>query len=159
VSVPPPAGPPKEFLAPENFAMVEAGVYRSAFPRMRNAPFLKRLKLKSVVPLVPEDYPVSLAEFYENNGIKLITHGLDGNKWPFKEIDKMIFRNALADILCQANRPLLIHCNKGKHRTGALVGCLRKYRGWSLTSIFNEYLLYAAPKSRLEDQLYRSLRR
>jgi hypothetical protein len=31
---------------------------------------------------------------------------------------------------------------------------LRKYRNWSLSCIFNEYLLYAAPKSRLEDQRF-----
>ena len=148
------SGGPREYLPPENFAMVEPGVYRSAFPRMKNAPFLKRLKLKAVMPLVPEDYPTALAEFYENNGIKLISHGLDGNKWPFKAIDDEIFRKALIDVLNPSNRPVLIHCNKGKHRTGSLVGCIRKYRGWSLTSIFSEYLLYAAPKSRLEDQRF-----
>ena len=143
-----------EYLAPENFSMVEPGVYRSAFPRMKNASFLKRLKLKSVIPLVPEDYPAALAEFYEANGISLLCHGLDGNKWPFKAIDHIEFRKALVDILNPANRPLLIHCNKGKHRTGSLIGCLRKYREWAMSSIAFEYILFAAPKSRLEDQRF-----
>jgi len=31
-------------------------------------------------------------------------------------------------------------------------GSLRKIRGWGLSAIFNEYLLYALPKARLEDQ-------
>ena len=141
-----------DVLSPENFTMVEPGVYRSAFPRTKNIPFLRKLHLKTVVSLVPEDYPVAMCEFYDSCGIRLLSCGLDGNKWPFKEIDVDKLQNLLTDILNPANRPLLIHCNKGKHRTGSVVGCLRKIRGWALSSIFAEYLLYAAPKTRLEDQ-------
>ncbi len=141
-----------EILAPENFTMVEVGVYRSAFPRTKNISFLKRLQLKTVVSLVPEDYPVAMAEFYESSGIRLYSCGLEGNKWPFKGIDTVALREVLTTILDPANRPLLIHCNKGKHRTGSVVGCLRKIRGWALSTIFTEYLMYAAPKTRLEDQ-------
>jgi tyrosine-protein phosphatase SIW14 len=141
-----------EILAPENFAMVESGVYRSAFPRTKNISFLKRLKLKTVVSLVPEDYPLAMSEFYENSGVRLLSCGLEGNKWPFKGIDIAALRQVLTDILNPDSRPLLIHCNKGKHRTGSVVGCLRKIRGWALSTIFTEYLLYAAPKTRLEDQ-------
>jgi Tyrosine phosphatase family len=79
----------EDLLAPENFAMVEAGVYRSAFPRSKNIPFLRSLRLRAVVALIPEDYPVHMTDFYEQCGVKLISHGLDGNKWPFKEIDEI----------------------------------------------------------------------
>jgi len=141
-----------EFLAPENFSMVETGVYRSAFPRTKNIEFLKQLNLKSVVSLVPEDYPVAMQDFYSANGIKLIPLGLDGNKWPFKEINHDSLQIVLDKILDPANRPLLIHCNKGKHRTGSVVGSLRRIRGWALSAVFTEYLLFASPKTRLEDQ-------
>jgi tyrosine-protein phosphatase SIW14 len=141
-----------EFLAPENFAMVEPGVYRSAFPRTKNIDFLKQLNLKSVVSLVPEDYPIAMQEFYAANGIKLIPIGLDGNKWPFKEINHDSMQDVVRNVLTEANRPLLIHCNKGKHRTGSVVGCLRRIRGWALSAVFAEYLLFASPKTRLEDQ-------
>lgn len=104
------------YLAPDNFAMVEAGVYRSAFPRTKHIAFLERLKLKSVVSLVPEDYPLKMSEFYEKNNIKLIVHGLDGNKYPFKEIDHVLLQSVLDDVLNIHNRPLLIHCNKGNNR-------------------------------------------
>ena len=36
---------------------------------------------------MPEDYPEAMIEFYENSGIKLLSHGLEGNKWPFKDIN------------------------------------------------------------------------
>lgn len=139
-------------LAPENFAMVESGVYRCAFPRTKNIGFLKRLGLKTVISLVPEDYPEAMAEFYRSTGITLLSHGLDGNKWPFKEINHSDLRAVLHDILDVEKRPLIIHCNKGKHRTGTVVGCLRRIRGWALSAIFDEYLTYAQPKTRLEDQ-------
>ena len=47
-------------------------------------------------------------------------------------------KKVLRDILDSSNHPLLIHCNKGKHRTGSVVGCLRKIRDWSLSSIVSK---------------------
>ena len=46
------------------------------------------------------------------------------------------------------NHPILVHCNKGKHRTGCLIGCLRKIQHWSLASVFDEYRRFSWPKSR-----------
>jgi tyrosine-protein phosphatase SIW14 len=141
-------------LPPENFAMVEAGIYRSAFPRSKNIPFLRRLRLRSVLALVPEDISETMTKFYAASNIRLIKHGTDGNKWPFKEIcdDEVVM--ALRDALNPANQPVLLHCNKGKHRTGSVVGALRKVRGWGMSSIFAEYLAFAQPKARLEDQRF-----
>lgn len=104
------------YLAPENFSMVEDGVYRSAFPRTKHCKFILTLGLRSVVPLVPEDYPETMATFYENSGVSLLPHGLDGNKWPFKSIDVEKFATILKLILDPSNRPLLIHCNKAKNQ-------------------------------------------
>lgn len=92
--------------------------------------------------------------FYSSSNIALIKQGSDGNKWPFKEIGEEVFHAALKSVLDPANRPVLIHCNKGKHRTGSLVGALRKVRGWAYSSIFAEYLDFALPKARLEDQRF-----
>eukprot|EP01041_Mallomonas_annulata_P013518 gene13518-28672_t len=144
----------EEVLAPANFSMVESGVFRSSFPRTKNMGFLKRLKLRTVIALVPEDYPEQLLEFYEKCGTKFMSHPLEGNKWPFKEIDVINFIETLKTVLSPANRPLLIHCNKGKHRTGCIIGCLRKCRGWALSAISAEYITFADPKPRLEDQRY-----
>lgn len=143
-----------ELIVPENFAQVEGGVYRSSFPRTKDIPFLKKLKLKSVISLVPEDYPKPMVDFYTENNIQLLCHGLDGNKWPHKSVNSDELNRILFNILNPLNRPLLIHCNKGKHRTGTVIGCLRKIRQWSLSSIFQEYLQFAAPKTRLEDQYF-----
>ena len=65
-----------------------------------------------------------------------------------------VIQDALSQVLDVRNHPILIHCNKGKHRTGALVGCLRKLQGWSLTSIFDEYNRFAGTKGRVMDQQF-----
>ncbi|XP_020977559.1 uncharacterized protein LOC107635141 isoform X2 [Arachis ipaensis] len=49
------------------------------------------------------------------------------------------------------NHPVLIHCKRGKHRTGCLVGCLRKLQNWCLSSVFEEYQRFAGAKSRNGD--------
>lgn len=49
---------------------------------------------------------------------------------------------------------VLIHCNKGKHRTGCLVGCIRKLQHWTYVSIFDEYRRFSYPKSRSMDQQF-----
>ncbi|KAL2931220.1 Tyrosine-protein phosphatase DSP1, partial [Bienertia sinuspersici] len=52
-------------------------------------------------------------------------------------------REALKAVLDPGNHPVLIHCKSGKHRTGCLVGCLRKLQKWCLLSIFDEYQRFA----------------
>lgn len=99
--------------------------------------------------------------------------------------------SALVQILDKRNHPILIHCNKGKvrpllvlawtelktpqHRTGCLIGCIRRLQSWSLTSTFDEsvrpflaalrateltavlvfrYRRFSNPKSRAVDQQF-----
>ncbi len=40
------------------------------------------------------------------------------------------------------NHPVLVHCTKGGHKTGLIVGCLRKLQNWSYTAIFAEFRRY-----------------
>lgn len=71
---------------PENFSMVASGIYRSSFPKRKNFSFLKKLKLKSVLTLILEDYPSVNCNFLEENSIKLYQFGVAGNKEPFVDI-------------------------------------------------------------------------
>ncbi|KAI8443230.1 tyrosine phosphatase family-domain-containing protein [Phakopsora pachyrhizi] len=145
----------KAFLnPPSNFAVVAPGIFRSSFPRVENFEFLESLRLKTVLTLVQEDYPEILVQHYAKKGIKLIQFKIPGNKEPFVHIPEDKIRIALRKVLDTRNHPILIHCNKGKHRTGCLVGCLRKLQNWSSTAIFDEYRRYAFPKSRNMDQQF-----
>ncbi|KAL7273478.1 tyrosine-protein phosphatase siw14 [Rhizina undulata] len=143
------------YSPPANFALVGCGglVYRSSFPKIENFGYLKKLGLKSILTLVPEQYPMENKIFMEQNGITHFQIGMPGNKEPFVNIPDEKISAALNVILDRRNHPILIHCNKGKHRTGCVVGCLRKIQAWSLAVIFDEYRRYADPKSRALDQL------
>jgi len=146
--------PIERLIPPTNFAMVDKGIYRSAFIQKKNFPFLKTLGLKTVLFLCLEDYPESSLEFIESIGCQFFQFGVQGNKEPFNSIPIMVYKIALQNLLNPKNHPVLIHCNKGKHRTGCLVGCYRKLCGWSLTAIFEEYRLFAHPKVRAIDQQF-----
>ncbi|KAK4525293.1 hypothetical protein GAYE_SCF09G3201 [Galdieria yellowstonensis] len=141
-------------IPPLNFAMVSPGVYRAGYPNKKNYLFLKKLNLKTVLYLCPEDYSSANIEFFMETGTQVLQFGIPGNKEPFVDIPEDVIRDALEVLLDVRYHPLLIHCNKGKHRTGCLVGCLRKVQRWSLTSIFDEYRRFAGTKVRILDQQF-----
>ncbi|KAF0739866.1 hypothetical protein Ae201684P_016527 [Aphanomyces euteiches] len=144
----------EELIPPENFAMVERGLYRSGFPKKKNFTFLRTLGLKSILTLVLEDYPLANTEFNKMHNITLLQFGVPGNKEPFVDIPEKGIAAALSAVLDQRNHPMLIHCNKGKHRTGCLVGSLRKVQRWAFSSIFDEYIRFSHPKPRMMDQQF-----
>ena len=144
-------------MPPLNFAMVDDGIFRSGFPAAANFRFLKSLNLRSIVYLCPEPYPETNAEFLAKNGIKLHQFGIEGRKEPFVNIPDDKIREALKVVLDVKNQPLLIHCKRGKHRTGCVVGCLRKLQKWCLSSVFDEYQRFAAAKARSTDQRFMEL--
>ncbi|GMP53854.1 hypothetical protein CsSME_00019200 [Camellia sinensis var. sinensis] len=145
------------YIPPLNFAMVDNGIFRSGFPDTANFPFLQSLGLRSIICLCPEPYPEANAEFVKSNGIQLFQFGIEGCKEPFVNIPEDTIREALKVVLDEKNHPLLIHCNRGKHRTGCLVGCFRKLQRWCLSSVFDEYQRFAAAKSRVSDQRFMEL--
>ncbi|KAM0938989.1 putative protein-tyrosine-phosphatase [Dioscorea sansibarensis] len=142
------------FVPPLNFSVVDHGVFRSGFPDTANFSFLETLKLSSIICLCPEPYPEANTEFLRSHGIKLFQFGIEGGKEPFVNIPEDIIREALKVVLDVRNHPLLIHCKRGKHRTGCLVGCLRKLQKWCLSSVFDEYQRFAAAKARVSDQRF-----
>jgi tyrosine-protein phosphatase SIW14 len=150
-----PSSSPREPLVPTiNFSMVCPGVYRSGYPTKKNYSFLCALRLRSILYLCPEDYAESNLKFCEDNGIHVLRFPTEGNKEPFNDISEPLMHRILGAICDTRNLPLLIHCNKGKHRTGTVVACLRHLQGWSLVSIFEEYKRFASDKARVGDQQY-----
>ncbi|KXS13908.1 protein-tyrosine phosphatase [Gonapodya prolifera JEL478] len=145
-------GSKQRYLPPLNFAMVEPGVYRSGHPNAMNFGFLKKLELKSVVYLANDDLPDENKSFMAAEGIRFWHFKIEGNKEPFVELQENEIAAALAVLLDTRNHPVLLHCLRGKHRIGCLVGCLRRLQHWSLASIFDEYRRFAGTKIRIADQ-------
>lgn len=59
---------------------------------------------------------------------------------------------ALLFVMDSARYPLYIHCNQGKHRTGCVIGCLRKIAGMRIDTIIQEYEVYSGIKARPADK-------
>lgn len=145
------------FVPPLNFSMVDNGIFRSGFPESANFSFLQTLGLRSIICLCPEPYPEANVQFLKANGIQLLQFGIEGCKEPFVNIPEDTIREALTAVIDVKNHPLLIHCKRGKHRTGCVVGCLRKLQRWCLSSVFDEYQRFAAAKARISDQRFMEL--
>lgn len=105
--------------------------------------------------------PFSL-DFIDDQGIEfhhlgyLSTNSLDGYAHAAYDnpITEEIVLEALDLILNTTRYPLIVMCNVGRHRTGTIIGCLRKLQRWNLTSIFEEYRRYAGPKVRVLNEQF-----
>ena len=69
-------------------------------------------------------------------------------------VDSCEMSRALRLIMDRTNHPILIHCNKGKHRTGCTVACLRRILGFNMDAIREEYHTYAGVKARFLDEVF-----
>nr|CCA27129.1 tyrosine phosphatase putative [Albugo laibachii Nc14] len=144
----------KTLIPPLNFSMVDAGVYRSGYPNKKNHSFLRQLGLRSILYLCHQPLRADNLLFFQENGIQIFHCPIDGNKEPFIGIDPEAMAGALRHLLDPSNHPILVHCTKGTHRTGCVIGCYRKIQYWSLTSIIDEYCRFAGPRMRLLDQQF-----
>ncbi|KAG7389458.1 hypothetical protein PHYPSEUDO_010343 [Phytophthora pseudosyringae] len=144
----------KTLIPPLNFSMVASGVYRSGFPNRKNHAFLQQLGLKSVLYLCHQEHQPENVVFFKESNIEVFQCPIDGNKEPFISINPDAMADALRHLLDVRNHPILVHCTKGTHRTGCVIGCMRKMENWSLTSIIDEYCRFAGPRMRLLDQQF-----
>ncbi|KAK5773987.1 putative tyrosine protein phosphatase OCA1 PWA37_003115 [Arxiozyma heterogenica] len=135
--------PLQRIVPPLNFCPVERYLYRSGQPSPVNFPFLLNLNLKTIIWLANEEPQDNLLEFCDNNNITLQfaainpDGGEDDNPWDGLTEHSII--NALRTIVSSENYPLLVCCGMGRHRTGTVIGCLRRIMGWNLASVSEEY--------------------
>ncbi|KAI5411860.1 Tyrosine-protein phosphatase dsp3 [Lathyrus oleraceus] len=101
--------------------------------------------------MCPEPYPEENLEFLKSQNIRLFQFGIEGKTEVSLPILSDSIMEALKILLDVRNHPVLIHCKRGKHRTGCVVGCFRKMQNWCLSFVFEEYQRYAGAKSRTTD--------
>ncbi len=135
---------------PMNYGTVFEGVHRSSRLEPCHLAFLQARDIRTVMMLTPEPPPAEMTSLYTANDIVFQQHGLMSTKY---YIPDGVYGTVgpLVQALLTADHPTLIHCNSGKHRTGIVVGCLRKVMGWPLPDIIEEYRQYAGTKARLQD--------
>ncbi|RPA89603.1 protein-tyrosine phosphatase [Choiromyces venosus 120613-1] len=140
----PPALP---IVPPLSFQLVVTGVYRSGYPLQINYPMLERLNLKTIIYLGDSTYREETTEWCKTNNITLHHFHSPTVKEPFVSTDPETITEALLILLDKRNYPVLVHSNKGKHRVGVLVGCMRRVlMGWGLAATNAEYGRYSGEK-------------
>jgi len=153
--------PPLRFSVVEGSNRSEA-LYRSAFPTYRNYRYLKRLKLKTIISLVPRNHiQPSFTEFCKNNNITHIIHAASGNQKPLDASQDDPIGPAPTHFLCaqvlttcidRERLPLLIHCTNGAHVTGLIIALLRKLQYYSQDSYLEEFVRFTKYHSIEEDE-------
>ena len=149
-----PPTPEGRDLAPANFAVVAPGIYRSSYPSDPHYTKLGDLELKTIVTLVPEPLPLSYANFISSSGIIHYHIPILANKNENVFTKATVTNQVMELLLDHENYPILIHCNKGKHRTGCMTACFRKITGWTDEACIEEYTHYSTPKDRLLDKAF-----
>jgi tyrosine-protein phosphatase SIW14 len=137
---------------PTNFHMVGPGIYRSSYPQAAHFDKLSTFNFKTIVTFVPEPIPSANTAFMTQHGIAHHHIHVLANKDPDVYTAASTITQVLKLIMDKRNHPLLIHCNKGKHRTGCMTACFRKVTGWTDDACIAEYERYSQPKDRPLDK-------
>ena len=117
-------------------------MYRSAYPTGRNLRFLRRLRLRSVVSLTPEE------EVSQELGAFCAAEGVARFHWRVERmregrsksvtLGKGTALEVLEVLVNPANLPVLVHCMDGTHVTGLVILVLRKLQNYNLGASLNE---------------------
>lgn len=141
--------PPRlRIIPPLNFCPVERQLYRSGQPSIINHSFLLELNLRTIVWLANEEPSDEFIDFCHDNGIAIEFCGILNQVVndmsyhllnPWDSLNDSSIREALELIVNKDNYPLLVCCGMGRHRTGTVIGCLRRLQRWNLASVSEEY--------------------
>ena len=137
---------------PVNFAQIGPGIYRASYPQAAHFSALQPLKLKTIITFVPDTSLPDYQSFMRTEGIAHHRIHVLANKDPDVYTSDEVVNKTIKLMLDPTNHPILIHCNKGKHRTGCMAACFRKVTGWSLEACLTEYDKFSKPKARPLDK-------
>jgi protein tyrosine/serine phosphatase len=105
----------------------------------QNFPFLKRLRLKTIVCFLPSLEP-QLEAFAKAENINIIRVHVD------RSFEVLTLKHGdvahFLDTLKPANLPLLVHCFDGATSTGLAIACLRKQQRFNISFIIAEFCRY-----------------
>ncbi|WEW55504.1 tyrosine-protein phosphatase siw14 [Emydomyces testavorans] len=139
---------------PANFAEVVNGIYRSSYPLPDHFESIKKLNLKTIVTLVDREPSRQFKKFMKDNGITSYVIPIIANKDPKVFTPQSTILEVLKILFDTEKHPVLVHCNKGKHRTGCVIACFRRAQGWPHVAALSEYIKYSTPKARVLDRKY-----
>lgn len=121
-----------------NFGKVSDQYYRGAQPKGRDFADLAAFGVKTIVDL-RNDAESFAPELAKRAGLNYVVIPLSGWERP----EAAAVTKFLAVVNDPANQPVYVHCQVGKHRTGAMTAVYRMTQdGWSATQAYNEMKKY-----------------
>ncbi|KAK9429453.1 hypothetical protein V1505DRAFT_374151 [Lipomyces doorenjongii] len=169
--------PFQKLVPPLNFCPVEDQLYRSGQPTPINFPFIADLRLTAVIWLELEEPSEAFVRFTRANAIQIHHLGIESgadvendevdadasirssgrhprstNAWDQLPESRIV--RALDIIAHKDNYPLLVCGGMGRHRTGTVIGCLRRVQKWNLASVSEEYRRFAGSRKRVLIELH-----
>lgn len=146
--------PEDKLFLPLSFSRVDNGIYRSSYPASRTIPFIKTLKLKSMICLSPSDLRQDLKTFASENDITIFESEIGHNQDPFVVMSENSVADAIKFMLNPLNLPLMVFCTNGKVKTGCIIGCYRQLLNWSMVSIMHEFEEFTENEGGLADLIF-----
>lgn len=149
-------------VPPSNFAMVEDGVYRGAYPTEANVLYLRHIGITHIVLLSIEQLPGPVkrllgSEVAGKAASNCLTRGpiriiniVDMRTWRVDGVNSgddfspHDVTRALDFAVDRRWHPVLFACPLGELQTNVLIGCMRRYQHWALSAIFSECELYTS---------------
>ncbi|KAF0977215.1 hypothetical protein FDP41_003868 [Naegleria fowleri] len=131
---------------PFRFRCIAPQIFVGAYPTLRNLRYLKRLKLKTILSLIPEKPITDLREFCDYE--KIMIYHFQTPK--YKEQVSLSFSEVSTIIEMFLNskyHPIYCHCLDGTQVSSVLVMCFRKLQNWSKTAMKNELSRYTSELS------------
>lgn len=154
------------FSIPRHFALVEKGVYRSAYPEEQHVAWLRHIGIKTLVLLSIELLPASVERLLlvpESEGVVAqrlnIINVASLESWvsdpmgagnDFSQAD---VERALALAVRVEYHPLLFACPTGELQTSVVMGCLRRYQRRTLSSILGECEMFLSKRCSLRSSV------
>eukprot|EP01036_Dinobryon_divergens_P026157 gene26157-34770_t len=139
------------YFVPLSFGLVETGFYRSSYPATKSFPFIERLQLKTMICFSPGDIKSELRTFANEHNIKIVEIDLKQNQEPFLSMSEAAIHSVMDILQDNTSRPILAFCTNGKVKTSTAVACYRKYLGWGMSSLIQEYERFCDPDTNVVD--------
>jgi len=142
---------------PLRFGNIQELVYRSGYPCLRSFRHLSRLKLKTIISLIPEAPTNDLISFTKVAGIDLIHISVMRTAALNNTLQNSLI-SALNICIDNSKHPILIHCLDGKRITGLLVLLLRRLQGWPPVAALSEFWKYQASSKQQVSEIEKTTR-
>lgn len=129
----------RKLYPPLRFGAVEEGVFRGAYPTLRNLRFLRRLQLRTIISLTPEPPTPDLSEWCEHEEVQLVHHQVPRFSNDSTNLEPKVVASTLAVLIDTDNLPVYVHCMDGVQSAGLVVMFLRKLQHWAMPAVLAEY--------------------